>query len=86
MSFGPEWLFLPLGLVFVGSFVLWIWALVDAIRVPDDSMYRTGNKLVWVLVIVLTGIVGAVIYLAIGRPAGRTASPSAPPPPPPYQG
>jgi Phospholipase_D-nuclease N-terminal len=48
---------------------LWIWALVDAIRVPDDAHYRAGTKLIWVLVIALTGFVGAAVYLAVGRPA-----------------
>jgi hypothetical protein len=52
---------------------LWIWALVDAIRVPDDADYRAGTKLVWVLVIVLTGFIGAAVYLAVGRPARRPA-------------
>jgi hypothetical protein len=52
---------------------LWIWALVDAIRVPDDAHYRAGTKLVWVLVIVLTGFIGAAVYLAVGRPARRPA-------------
>ncbi|MGZ8585899.1 MAG: hypothetical protein ACXWXP_10545 [Actinomycetota bacterium] len=27
-------------------FAVWIWALVDAIKVPDDAMSRAGNKLV----------------------------------------
>jgi Phospholipase_D-nuclease N-terminal len=52
---------------------LWIWALVDAIRVPDDAHYRAGTKLIWVLVIVLTGFIGAAVYLAVGRPARRPA-------------
>lgn len=55
-------------LVGIGLTVLWIWALVDAIRVPDDSMYNEGNKLLWVIVIVLTSFIGAIIYLIIGRP------------------
>jgi hypothetical protein len=50
---------------------LWIWALVDAIRVPDDAHYRAGTKLIWVLVIALTGFIGAAVYLAVGRPARR---------------
>jgi len=50
---------------------VWIWALVDAIKVPDDAMYRAGNKLVWVLVIVLTGALGAIIYLTVGRPSSK---------------
>ena len=77
----PELLIIPFGLLFVGSFVIWIWALVDAIQVPDDSMYRSGTKLVWVLVILLTQVVGAIIYFLIGKPSGR-AAPSGPPPPP----
>ena len=68
--------------------VVWLWALVDAIRVPDDSMYRSGSKIVWVLVIVLLNFIGAIIYLVIGRPtqesraASRRSGGSMPPPPP----
>ncbi|HWL90364.1 MAG TPA: PLD nuclease N-terminal domain-containing protein [Actinomycetota bacterium] len=75
----------------LAAFIFWVWALVDVVKVPDDSMFRTGNKLIWVLVIVLTGVVGAIIYLVVGRPApGSRASgpsitldPNHPPPPPP---
>ena len=56
--------------IVVAGLAFWIWALVDAIRVPDDSLYESGTKLVWVLVIVLVGFIGAIIYLAVGRPAG----------------
>jgi uncharacterized membrane protein len=48
---------------------LLVYALVDAVTVPDDSMYRAGNKLIWVLVIVLLPFfVGPLIYLFVGRP------------------
>ena len=73
----------------LAAFALWVWAIVDVVKVPDDSMFRAGNKLVWVLVIVITGLIGAIIYLAVGRPApgnrGGALSPPAdqPPPPPP---
>jgi hypothetical protein len=50
------------------ALALWVYALVDAISVPDDSMYRTGTKLIWVLVILLAPLAGAIIYLAVGRP------------------
>jgi len=43
-------------------------ALVDAIRVPNDSDYRAGSKLIWVLVILLLNCVGALIYYAVGKP------------------
>jgi hypothetical protein len=75
----------------LAAFALWIWAIVDVVRVPDDSMFKAGSKLVWVIVIVITGVIGAIIYLAVGRPApgsqggglSRPADPSQPPPPPP---
>jgi hypothetical protein len=67
-----ELLFAPFFLIVVAVWVLglvfWVWALVDAIKVPHDSHYRAGNKLVWVLVIIFTTVIGALIYLAIGRP------------------
>jgi len=62
---------------FIGLAVM-IWALVDAVKVPDDSMYQSGNKLVWVLVIVLLNWIGAIIYFAIGRPKPGQTPESAP--------
>lgn len=51
------------------AILLLVFALVDAIRVPDDSMYRAGTKLIWVLVIVLLPVfVGPLIYLFVGAP------------------
>ena len=60
-------------LVILALAALWVWALVDAIRVPNDAHYRAGTKLIWVLVIALTGFIGAAVYLAVGRPARRPA-------------
>ena len=54
------------------GFVVWISALVDAIRAPDDSYFQNGTKLIWVLVIVFTGWIGGLIYWVVGRP--RVAS------------
>lgn len=48
--------------------VFWIWALVDAIKVKDDWLFRVGNKVIWVVVIALTGAIGGFIYLLVGRP------------------
>lgn len=53
----------------IAAVVLFIYALVDAIKVPDDSMYRAGNKLIWVLVIVLVPVfIGPLVYLMVGKP------------------
>ena len=57
-------------LMFLAAIGFWIWTLVDAVRVPDDS-YRAGSKVLWVLVIALTGFIGSLVYLFAGRP--RTA-------------
>ncbi|MGV3721015.1 MAG: PLDc N-terminal domain-containing protein [Actinomycetota bacterium] len=51
--------------------VITILALVDAIRVSDDSQYRAGTKLIWVLVILFFNCLGAIIYYAVGRPQIR---------------
>jgi hypothetical protein len=34
-------------------------------------MYRSGTKLIWIIVIALTQVIGAIIYLVIGRPEAR---------------
>ena len=77
-----EWMFAPffvlIGILSIGAIVLWIWALVDCIQVPDDSMYESGNKLIWVLIIVFTNWIGALLYLLIGRPRGPKPTPQAP--------
>ena len=81
-----EWLFVGgFGLLWIGGIALWIFALVDCIRVQDDSMYRSGTKLIWIIVIALTQVIGAIIYLVIGRPETGTGPPAVgmPPPPPP---
>ncbi len=58
-------------LVFVvGGLVLFVYSLVDVVRMPDDASFKTGTQLVWVLVIVLAQGIGAVIYLIVGRPPG----------------
>jgi hypothetical protein len=69
--FGGGILMLLWMLVAIGGFVLWVWALVDAIRNPllDNTM-----RIVWVLVIVFTNVIGAIIYLAIGRNAPSRAA------------
>jgi hypothetical protein len=50
------------------TLILFIWALVDCLKVPDDSMYQNANKLIWVIVIVLVPLIGSIAYLLIGKP------------------
>ena len=54
-------LFVP---VFVFMIVLWLWMLIDCLKRQDDNFAVGGNnaKLIWVLVIIFTGFIGALIY------------------------
>ncbi len=82
--------FLLFFLVFVvGGLAMMIYALVDAIRMPSDGDFKSGTQLVWILVILLAQVIGAIIYLAVGRPPGGATAARANPrllasiPPPP---
>jgi hypothetical protein len=68
VGFGILWVFMFL--LGIAALVVWIWALIDAIQNPalDSTM-----RIVWILVIVFTQILGAIIYLAVGR-SRRTPS------------
>jgi len=43
---------------------LLVWALLDVIR---RERVRGGNKVVWILVIVLINLIGPIIYFLFGR-------------------
>ena len=68
VGFGILWIFMMI--LSIAALGVWIWALVDAIQNPalDSTM-----RLVWILVIIFTQIIGAIIYLAVGR-SRRTPS------------
>lgn len=68
-------LFLVFGVFVLVPLVLWILGLVDALRRPDSQWEAAGqNKLLWILVIVLTQIIGVVLYWFIARPALEAAT------------
>jgi len=53
-------LLIPIALL---EFGLLIWALLDLIRRKSVK----GNKVVWILVIVLINIIGPIVYFIFGR-------------------
>ena len=62
---GVSYIFLVSGFIFVLSFIFWVWILADCLRKETDE----GNtRLIWVIVIVFTFIVGALLYYLIRRP------------------
>lgn len=42
--------------------VLWIWMLVDVAQREDSTFSDENGKLLWVLIVVLGGWVGAAVY------------------------
>jgi hypothetical protein len=50
-----------LGLVELG---LMIWAVIDIIRRPAVLW---GQKWIWLVIVILFGLVGPLVYLAVGR-------------------
>ena len=70
-------LFLMLGIFVLAASVFWIWMLIHAI---SNKGVTDNEKLIWVLVIVFTHFIGALIYFFVGRPkqnaiAGTKPSP-----------
>lgn len=59
---GPQEIVIVLVVALV-LFVIPIFALVDILK----SEFEGNNKLIWVLVILLTWILGAILYYLIGR-------------------
>jgi hypothetical protein len=79
-------LLLPLGGAFLvlglASFVLRVWALVDALVRPETAYVAAGkqSKVLWVVLLVvglifwLVGVIAAIVYFVDVRPALRGAS------------
>ncbi|EKD46348.1 MAG: hypothetical protein ACD_68C00021G0002 [uncultured bacterium] len=85
LMFGAFWIFFMIFIfaASIVSFVLWIMMLIHA------ASNDIENKTVWILVLALTGIVGAIAYYFIVKrnfveptktDTSTTASPPAPPP------
>jgi hypothetical protein len=55
---------LVMGIISLAILAFWIWALVDAIKNPRLT---DNERLIWIIVILLTQCIGAVIYLIVGR-------------------
>lgn len=55
--------------LFATMIVLFIWGLIDCLRYPDQAWDAVGQqKIVWILVIVLVGCLGPLLYFFIPRP------------------
>ncbi len=61
------WTLLSFTFTFLIAFVigigLWIWALVDCLK----SELSDGDKILWVLLIIVFNVIGAIIYLILAK-------------------
>ena len=58
--------------VAVAVFAFWLWMLIDCVtKCPSAE----NKKLLWILVIIFAGIIGAIIYYFMQRPKNPTAEP-----------
>jgi len=62
MEFMVILMLLAIGL---GGFILWVWTLIDCItNEPEEG----NERIVWVVVIAVAQLIGALIYLIVRRP------------------
>jgi hypothetical protein len=62
--------FLPLGLM---SLAFWIWMLVDT---AQNRGLDQNERVVWIIVVALLHLLGAIIYFFVGRPKRKLAAPA----------
>jgi hypothetical protein len=69
MAIGPvEWFVVLLTLL---GTAVWIWALVDCLLHEPAHGHA---KLIWIIVIVFTHVVGAILYVLLRRPRRMVAT------------
>jgi hypothetical protein len=56
------------------GFLLWVYCIFDVIS-ADESLVRNLPKMTWLIIVVITHAVGAVAWLALGRPANLSFQP-----------
>ncbi len=54
-----------LAIIALLALVFWIWMIVDAIQ---NKGLTDGEKIAWVIVVVLLHCIGALLYFLIGHP------------------
>ncbi len=71
-------LLVVLALLVVVQIGLEVWAIVDIVRRPKEQIVGE-NKVLWIALVVFVNLIGAIVYLVVGRkPAPVTDVPAAP--------
>ncbi len=74
------WLFLGLGLICLIPIIYFVIGIILCIWVYRDAEARGMNGVMWLLIVLLIGIIGLIIYLVVRK--DKTVSKGGPPPPP----
>ncbi|MFP4656462.1 MAG: PLD nuclease N-terminal domain-containing protein [Candidatus Woesearchaeota archaeon] len=61
--FGLTFIFIPVILLSLASLGIWLWALIDCLA----SKREDTEKILWILVIFLFNLIGAIVYLLIAK-------------------
>ena len=62
-------------LIYAAIVVYWIWSIVDVVKRPDNEWRAAGqSKVLWLVLIILLGILGSVIYHVLIRRSLRNAA------------
>lgn len=61
---------LILPLIVIVLIAIWIRTIIFIVRTPDMA-YRTGNQVVWLLVVILIPLIGVPLYWIMGAPQTR---------------
>lgn len=59
--------FIIMAIIGIALFVFWIWSIIDCVKreFPGDN-----DKVLWLVVIIVLGVLGSFIYLIAGRKKG----------------
>ena len=69
--------------LWAAALVFWILAIVEVAKIPDWQFKAVGSeKIVWLLIVVLLGIIGALIWLLAKRSDVKAGAGRIPTPPP----
>lgn len=63
----PAWVWLLGGLLVVAQVAFELWALVDMLRRPESELSLGGRKWLWAIIILFVNLIGAILYVAVGR-------------------
>ena len=53
-------------------FGFWVWMLVDCIKREEFHSFKENAQLIWILILLFTGVIGALIYYFVEKRASRS--------------